>query len=188
MGGVQVVAAPPARLSEKPARQITIAHRPITAADCMPTELPPFTGTELMHADVERVFATLTDLGGIAPLLPGLVSHEVIDARTMKAVVRPGFSFVRTTMKLTFALGETQPPAHAAMNIMAAGIGAGMEIEANVQLAPAEAGATRVDWQARVKRLSGLLTHVGPSLIQGAANQVIADGWTAVRRKIEAAG
>ena len=153
----------------------------------MPTELPPFSGTEVMRADVERVFGVLTDLAGIAPLLPGLVSFEVVDARTMRAVVRPGFSFVRTTMKLTFTLGETQPSERAQLTIQASGIGAGMEIEAQVQLSPDAASTTRVDWQARVTQLTGLLTHVSPALIQGAANQVIADGWTAVRRKIEGA-
>jgi len=151
----------------------------------MPAALPPFFGTELMRASRAYTFAVLTDLARLTPLIPGLVSSELIDDHTLRAVVRPSFTFLRATMKLTFTLVETDAPTRIVLHISASGISAGMEIDAELALAETNADATEVTWSATVQTLTGLLAHVGPSLIQGAAQQVIRDGWAAVRARIE---
>ena len=84
-----------------------------------------FGGEERFEAPPEKVYGLLTDLDAMAATIPDLVSCEKVDERTLKCVVRPGFSFLRGTMRLTIALGETVPPNSATMTVAAQGIGVG---------------------------------------------------------------
>ena len=59
-----------------------------------------FGGTEQFAAEPEKLYALLTDLDAMAGTIPDLVSAERVELRTLKCVVRPGFSFLRGTMRL----------------------------------------------------------------------------------------
>lgn len=152
--------------------------------------IEPFSGEESLAAPPARVFAALTDLDVLAQTLPGLVSSERVDDRTLRAVVRPGFSFLRANLRLTVTIIETTPPAAAALRIAAQSIGLSMQVESRVRIeairGPDGAEASKVHWEARVGELSGLVTAVGPTLIRAAADKVIRDGWDAVRKRVEA--
>ncbi len=52
-----------------------------------------FGGEETFRATPERLYAQLTDLDGMAKMLPDVVSSERLDDHSLRAVVRPGFSF-----------------------------------------------------------------------------------------------
>jgi len=142
-----------------------------------------FGGEERFDAPPEKVFGLLTDLDAMAGTIPDLVSSERVDARTLKCVVRPGFSFLRGTMKLTIGLGETTPPSDATMNVTAQGIGVGMDIVSQLKVAPDGAGSL-LTWTANVENLKGLISAVSPSLIKAAADQVIRHAWGEVRKAL----
>lgn len=142
-----------------------------------------FGGEERFDARPEKVFGLLTDLDAMAGTIPDLVSSERVDARTLKCVVRPGFSFLRGTMKLTIGLGETTPPTDATMNVTAQGIGVGMDVVSQLNIGPDGAGSL-LTWTANVENLKGLISAVSPSLIKAAADQVIRHAWTEVRKAL----
>src|SRR6478672_9879544 len=82
-----------------------------------------FGGHEQFASSPEKLFSLLTDLDSLAATIPDLVSAEKVDERTMRCVVRPGFSFLRGTMKLEIVMNEVTAPESATMNVSAQGIG-----------------------------------------------------------------
>ena len=149
--------------------------------------LDPFSGEENLAATPERVFAALTDLDLLAQSIPGLVSSERIDDRTLRAVVRPGFSFLRANLRLYVSLTESTPATAASLCITAQSIGVSMRVDSRMKIqGNGDGKATTVRWEARVGELSGLVAAVGPSLIRAAADKVIRDGWDSLRKKLEA--
>ncbi len=142
-----------------------------------------FGGVEQFAAPPARLYGLLTDLNQMAGSIPDLVSAEQVDPTTMKCVVRPGFSFLRGTMRLTITLGECHPVSDAAMRVAAQGIGLGMEIASALHVVPEGAGS-RLEWSAQVVELKGLISAVSPALIRGAADQVIRHAWASLRRQL----
>ena len=153
-----------------------------------PTQSTPgadqFAGSEDFAAAALRVYAALIDLDPQAPLarsIPELASAEAVDATTLRCVVRPGFSFLRGTIRLTILIAEQNPQErNVAMRVTGSGIGMSLKIECRVTVVETDAGS-RIDWQAQVLERKGLIAAVSPSLIRGAAEKVIRDGWDAMR-------
>jgi carbon monoxide dehydrogenase subunit G len=152
----------------------------------MPSSLEPFSGQETFVAPPQRVFDVLTDLDALPSAMPGLVSSEKVDDRTLSAVVRPGFSFMTGQIRLTLTVPEARPPKFALMRVAAASIGFGMNIESKLNLSPIEESrSTLLAWEARVYDMKGLITAVPAGLIRAAADKVITDGWKSLRAGIE---
>jgi hypothetical protein len=150
----------------------------------MPTAPLTFGGEETLAAPPERVFDLLTDLDQLAATIPDLVSAEKTDERTLQCVVRPGFSFLRGTLRVTIVLGEIERPVSAAMHVAAKGIGTQIGIESHIRIAADPAG-TKLTWTAEVVELKGLVATVGRSLITAAAEQVIRGAWQRIRERLE---
>ena len=148
---------------------------------------PEFGGEERFDAAPERVFAAVTDLAVLADTIPDLISSERPDARTLKCVVKPRFSFLRATLRLTIALDDLKPPHSAKMRIAGQGIGASLEVSSSLTI-EAEGNGSRLCWTARIERAGGLMATVPAGLMKGAADQVIRQGWQQVREKLRAAG
>jgi 2-furoyl-CoA dehydrogenase large subunit len=142
-----------------------------------------FAGEEQFQASSDRVYALLTDLDAMAATIPDLVSSERAGDRTLKCVVRPGFSFLRGTMKLQIDLADLQPPERAVMQVAAQGIGVSMRIVSQLQVTP-EGSGSKLVWSAQVDQLKGLVAALSPSLIKAAADQVIRHAWTQVRKQL----
>jgi carbon monoxide dehydrogenase subunit G len=146
-------------------------------------QLPEFGGEERFTASADKLFALLTNLDAMTATIPDLVSSEKVDDRTMKCVVRPGFSFLRGTMKLMLKLGDVNPPENATMSVEAQGIGVSMTILSQLKIS-AEGEGSRLDWTAKVAQLKGLISAVSPGLIKAAADQVIRHAWSQVRKQL----
>lgn len=142
-----------------------------------------FGGEERFAAAPRRLFDVLTDLETLAGNIPNLVSAERPDDRTLKCVIKPGFSFLRGTLKVTISLADLQPPSAAAMTIAAQGIGSAMQIGSRLQIA-AEGTGSLLKWQAKIERASGLLASIPGGLLQAAADQTIRHAWQQVREKL----
>ncbi len=149
----------------------------------MSTPPAQFGGEEHFAATPERLYAQLTDLDAMMKTVPDLVSAERVDERSMRAVVRPGFSFLRGTLKLVISLTDTQPPSAAAMTIAAQGIGVSMRVVSHLQIAGAGTGS-KLTWDAQLAEVKGLAAALSPSLIKAAADQVIRHAWTQVRKQL----
>lgn len=146
-----------------------------------------FGGEEHFAAPPERLFAALTDLDTLAATIPDLVSSERPDVRTLKCVVKPRFSFLRATLRLTISLSDLQPPRAAVMHVAGQGIGVSLEISSSLAIEP-EGSGSRLRWTGRIERVGGLMATVPAGLIKGAADTVIRQGWQQVRERLGEGG
>ncbi|HQU41168.1 MAG TPA: SRPBCC domain-containing protein [Pirellulales bacterium] len=142
-----------------------------------------FGGEEAFQADPQRLFATLTDLDTLAASIPDLVSAERPDPQTLKCVVKPRFSFLRATLRMTIRLSDLDPPRSAKMHIASEGIGVSMQITSSLNIEN-EGTGSRLRWTATIDRVGGLMATVPAGLVKGAADQVIRQAWQQVRVKL----
>lgn len=149
----------------------------------MAPSLAHFGGEERFAAPPERLFNELTDFQALTAAIPDLVSSEVVDATTLKCVVRPGFSFLRGTLKLTLSLTETQPPRLATMRVAGQGIGVSLQVASRLQIENDGAGS-RLEWEADIEQMSGLVASISPALVKAAADQVIRHAWEKLRARL----
>ena len=143
-----------------------------------------FGGEEYFDIEPARVFSLAVDLDAMARIIPNLVSSERPDKDTLTCVVRPGFSFLRGTLNLTIRLVDLVEPLSATTRIEAKGIGVKMEVQNDLKIV-AEGAGSKLIWQARVTKLSGLVATVSTALIQAASQQVIQHAWQRFREEIE---
>lgn len=140
-------------------------------------------GEEHFQAPPERVYTWLTDLQRVAAMIPGIESYEIDEQGILRCVVRPGFSFLRGTLRLAIRIERAVDGQRATMLVSAEGIGTGMEVRSTMTIEDAN-GCTRLVWSAEVDQVRGLLAAVSPGLIQAAAGRVMAAGWDQLRRHL----
>ena len=145
--------------------------------------IPPFLGDTILPFPPQAVRDALVGLEGVARNMGDVTSVEREDSRTLKLVVRPGFSFIRGTLRVTMTIDEVEPGRTLVQTAKSEGIGLSMTIESAITLEPAGTG-TKASWEARVVERKGLVSAIGASLIQAAANKVLEDGWNAVRKTL----
>jgi len=145
--------------------------------------IPPFLGDTILPFPPQAVRDALVGLEGVARNMGDVTSVERVDSRTLKLVVRPGFSFIRGTLRVTMTIDEVEPGRTLVQTAKSEGIGLSMTIESAITLEPAGTG-TKASWEARVVERKGLVSAIGASLIQAAANKVLEDGWNAVRKTL----
>lgn len=139
-----------------------------------------FGGEELFGAAPEKLFAAMTDVRQIALCIPDLVSSNLVDEQTLECVVRPGFSFLRGTLKVKIQIENLHPPERATSRIESTGIGQTIRLVSLMEITPHEQGS-RLVWRAEVTERKGLVAAISPALIRGAADQVIRQSWGRIR-------
>ncbi len=149
----------------------------------MPKAPLELAGEERFSAPPEKLFDALTDVDLLAATIPDMQSCEKIDAGHLKCVVRPGFAFIRGTMKLDIELADLKRPQSATMRIAARGIGAEIDVESQFAI-EADGAGSLMKWTGRVARMKGLVATVSPALVKAAAGQVLKSGWTQVRKQL----
>ena len=145
----------------------------------------PFSGSEILEASPQEVHAFLTDLDQLVGIVPGLVKKEIGEDGICRTTVRPGFSFIKANLKQDFELIGHTPHEQVVIGVQAKGIGNKFGVESTLNLAPHEDGKTRLDWQAEIVHMSGLVAAVGTTIIRAAADQVIKQGFEAMRKAIK---
>lgn len=143
-----------------------------------------FGGEEQFSVSPERLFGVMTDLDALPEAIPDLQSHERVDERTMRCVIRPGFSFLRGTMKVTFELAEVSPPESALTHVSAQGIGTSVKLDSRMWIRPDSNGGSSLRWEAQILELRGLVSAISPTLLKAAADQVIRHTWERVRQRL----
>lgn len=149
--------------------------------------MEPIRGEEVFNAPPEKLFAALTDLDDLAKNIPDAQSVSRVDDSTLNCVVKPGFSFIRGTLKATIRLAESVASERVLLAVQASGIGMGMKIESRLTIEPVDGGAkSRLRYEAQVMERTGLVSAVPAGLIHGAAEKTIRDGWEKLRARVEA--
>ena len=141
-------------------------------------------GEEKFDQPPDTLWQSLANPDFLCQCFPGVDRVVRSDERSAAVVVRPGFSFIRGTLDVTFEFAETDPPRAARVRIQIRGIGSSAELETRLELAPAD-GGTRVTWVADAIQIGGLLKAVSQGLLQAAAQKVAADTWATFRQRLQ---
>ncbi len=150
----------------------------------MPAGNLEFGGEEIFRSSPDRVFAVVTDVDGLARNIPDLATAKRVDAHTLECTVRPGFAFLRGTLKLVIQLSDLVPPESATMQIDARGIGQSLRVKSKLAVSPTPDGGSRLAWSAEATELKGLVATISPALIRAASDQVIRNAWQGLRREL----
>ena len=146
----------------------------------------PFNGIEILKASPHKVHEFLVNLEELVKIVPGLVKSERSSDDTVKTTVRPGFSFIRTNLKQDFTLVEHVPHERVVIDVHAKGIGTAFSVKSTMDLSPHEDGeSTKLEWEAEIMKMTGLVAALGTTIIRSAADQVIKQGFEAMRTAIE---
>ena len=140
-------------------------------------------GEEHFAQERTEIWSRLTDADFLAKCLPGMERVESDDSAFLVCRIRPGFSFLKGTIKVTLDPYDRQPPDLLRIRVLSKGIGSFAIVEPAVELT-ADGAATRVSWNAESGELGGLLKPVSRSLIQAAARMVITDGWSGFKEAL----
>jgi carbon monoxide dehydrogenase subunit G len=144
-------------------------------------------GEELFDQAPEILWGSLSRPEFLCRCFPGVDRVIRSDDRSAAVIVRPGFSFVRGTLEVSFEFAETDPPRFARVRIHIKGIGSSAELESTLNFEAAKAG-TKIDWAVNALQIGGLLKAVSQGLIQAAAQKVSADTWAEIRNNIRGEG
>lgn len=145
----------------------------------------PFSGEETFQAPPAKVYAVITSFDAYAKAIPGLTSSDKQPDGSMKAVIKPGFSFASGTVKAHMKFTEQTPPSRAVLQIDSSGIGMTLNLQASMDIV-AEGAGSKVKWTGQVTSYSGLVKLAPSALVRGAADKVIKDGWAELRKHIDA--
>ncbi len=129
------------------------------------------------------MWSKLSDPRFIVQSIPDVEAVVKAAADAAEFKLRPGFSFVRSTLEITLKVLEAVPSALVRFSAHSKGIGSTSEVESNLTFAPNGAG-TRVHWTADINELGGLLKAVPQGLIKASAQKVINDLWAALEAKL----
>ena len=113
-------------------------------------------GERRFAAPPERVFALLTDPDVVAPAIPAVRSHTVVDADHWNAKVKPPLPLA-PAITIRFTVLDRRPPEHAALHAH----GGGADVTSTFDLA-SDGDGTVMHWRTELK-FSGLLSRLaGP--------------------------
>jgi carbon monoxide dehydrogenase subunit G len=134
-------------------------------------------GERRFTAAPERVFALLTDADVVAPAIPAVRGHTVIDADHWLAKVKPPLPFA-PSITIRFEVLDRREPEHAALHAH----GGGADVTSTFDLS-ADGEGTLMHWRTEIK-LSGLLSRFGGPGLEGVAERQATRTLDAVERAL----
>jgi carbon monoxide dehydrogenase subunit G len=146
------------------------------------------TGTATINAPRDTVWSFLTDASTVSECVPGLAEMEIITPNEQfQATVTIGFGSMRTTFVTDVQWMTLEEPAHAVMNAHSDdGSGSRGEVTAEMTLAAAANGSTRLDWQVDVN-IGGQIASLSPRLMPGVMKMFTEMFFRCVQQHIEGA-
>jgi carbon monoxide dehydrogenase subunit G len=129
-------------------------------------------------------WAYLTDLRFLTQCIPNIESMVESPPDQVRFKLRPGVSFVRGTLDVTFKVEKVEPGKSARYSIHSQGIGSSSDVQVLLTLAP-EGNGSHLHWIVDIKSLGGLMKAVPQGLIKASAQKVIADIWAIVEKKLQ---
>jgi carbon monoxide dehydrogenase subunit G len=142
-----------------------------------------FEGEKQFPQPPHRVWGKVSDARFLVNCIPGVESVAYAERSKAQCIIRPGFAFVRGTLELTIEVIEVTLGSEVRLLLHSKGIGSHSDVEANLAVAPENAGS-KLRWSAEIKSLGGLLKAIPQGLIKAAAQKVVADALAAVEGKL----
>ena len=145
-----------------------------------------FEGTVDIAAPRDRVWAFVVDPDQVGQCGPGVGSIEVIDPTHFKATAKVGIGFISTRFVVDLEFAEMTPTEAATIKAHGQAPGSAVDATAHMRLADAEAGGTRMEWDADVD-IAGRIASVGARMIEGTAHKLIGESFDCIKSKLEGA-
>jgi carbon monoxide dehydrogenase subunit G len=145
-----------------------------------------FSGSVLIRAPRDRVYAFLVDPLQVGSCGPGVEGVEVVDPTHFRATAKVGIGFISARFAVNLEMVEQVPPERAVIRAHGQAPGSAVDATGTMVLRDgAEPGTTTMDWSAQVS-IAGTIASVGARLIEGTANKLIAQTFDCIRSKLEA--
>jgi carbon monoxide dehydrogenase subunit G len=142
-----------------------------------------FEGDRSFPLPLAQVAARLSDAGFLASCLPDAqVSEATPDKATWK--LRPKLAFLTGSLNVEMTRTGHEPGKSVAYKVYAKALGASSTVNSVLTFAEAEGGTTAVHWAGDLTEVTGLLKMVPKGLLQGSAQKVIDDVWTAIAARL----
>lgn len=145
-----------------------------------------FSGTQIMAAPIEKVWAFLEDVNNVAACAPGFQGMEVLGEEHWKAVIAVGVGAVKAKFTMDVTRPDNEPPNHMTMKGRGKAPGSAVDMHGDMRLTVLDEGHTRMDWTASVV-VSGTIASVGARLLQGVAERQTSQFFGCLRSKVETA-
>jgi carbon monoxide dehydrogenase subunit G len=145
----------------------------------------------MIHFEGDRSFALplnfvskkLSDAGFLVNCLPdSQISEATSDRATWK--LRPKLSFLMGGLNAEMLATAREAGKSVSFQVSTKALGAGSIVQIALKFEADENGGTQVHWTGDVTEVTGLLKAVPKGLLQGTAQKVIDDVWTAVTEKL----
>ena len=143
-----------------------------------------FTGTLVIRAGRDAVWAFVTDPTKVGACGPGVETIEVVDATHFRARAKVGVGFITAKFVVDMEMAELDPPSRAVVKAHGQAPGSAVDAAATMRLGEAADGDTTMDWEADVN-ISGTLASGGARRIEGTANKMIGQTFDCIRTKLE---
>lgn len=146
-----------------------------------------FEGDRTFALPLATAFAKLADAAFLAGCIPDAkIAEAAADRAAFK--IKPKISFLTGSLDANLQVTAREAGKSAAFTILTKAIGASSTVTATLQFTETEAGGTAVHWVGELVQVTGLMKMVPKGLLQGTAEKVIDDVWTAVTAKLMAGG
>jgi carbon monoxide dehydrogenase subunit G len=145
-----------------------------------------FSGQEQFAISPERLWDRVTDLDFMAKCIPGMQQIDRSEPQLLACRVRPDFSFLTGSLRVTLEIVDLQPPRTAQMRVHGKAIGASTVVLTSIEIHSEDKGA-RLDWQSEISERTGMLKTISRGLIEGAARKVTETAWAAFRVELDRA-
>lgn len=143
------------------------------------------TGTTLIHAPRDVVWAFVTDADSVAQCAPGVEKVEIIEpGRRFKAVLSVGFGTVKARFNADVEFTELDAPQRAVFKgrgVSSAGVG---DATAEMLLSDAAGGGTELKWTADTT-IGGTLATLAARLMGPVTTKLSGQFFECMKSKIE---
>lgn len=144
-----------------------------------------FTGSRVIGAPRDRVWAVLIDPHRVGSCAPGLESIEVLDATHARARAKAGAGFFAVRVVVDLELADLVAPESLVVRAHGKAPGTTIDGSAAVRLTDAGAAGTRLDWDAEVA-IAGALAGLAGRMAGTAADDAIDGAIDCLARSLEA--
>ena len=136
-------------------------------------------GSAVLHAPRERVWAALQDPAVLVRTIPGCQQLEQVGPDTYRATVMAGVASIKGTYSGDVRLTDQAEPDSFVLHASGAGAPGTVNADVRVTLADADGGATQLDYDADAV-VGGVIGGVGQRMIVGVAKKTAGEFFAAV--------
>lgn len=137
------------------------------------------TGSAVLHAPRDRVWAALNDPAVLVRTIPGCQRLEQVGPDAYRATVTAGVASIKGTYSGDVRLSDQAEPGSFVLHAAGAGAPGTVSADVRVTLAEADGGATRLDYDADAV-VGGVIGGVGQRMLAGVAKKTAGEFFSAV--------